>query len=39
MRGGWFCANATHTPKLPPTQGTPFIVGIGAPETSVGAPL
>jgi hypothetical protein len=36
---GWFCAKPVHVPKCPPTHGTPFIVGIGPPETIVGAPL
>jgi hypothetical protein len=36
---GWFCAKPTHVPKWPPTHGTPFIVGMGPPETIVGAPL
>jgi|RhiMetStandDraft_4_1073278.scaffolds.fasta_scaffold178173_2 hypothetical protein len=39
MRGGSFWAKPTQVPKCPPTQGTPFIVGTGPPDTGVGAPL
>jgi hypothetical protein len=36
---GWFCAKPVHVPRCPATHGTPFIVGTGPPETTVGAPL
>jgi hypothetical protein len=36
---GWFWANPTQVPKCPPMHGTPFMVGVGPPETMVGAPL
>jgi hypothetical protein len=36
---GWFCAKPVQVPRCPPTHGTPFIVGTGPPETTVGAPL
>ena len=38
LRGGWFCANPIHVPRCPATQGTPFIVGAGPPEITVGTP-
>ena len=39
FRAREFCANPVQTPRCPPTQGTPFNVGAGPPETTVGAPL
>ena len=36
---GWFCAKPVQVPRCPATHGTPFIVGTGPPETTVGAPL
>ena len=36
---GWFCAKPVQVPRCPATQGTPFIVGTGPPDTTVGAPL
>src|SRR5215475_5756320 len=36
---GWFCAKPVQVPRCPPTHGTPFIVGTGPPDTTVGAPL
>ena len=36
---GWFCAKPVQVPRCPATHGTPFIIGTGPPETTVGAPF